>query len=183
MAAQNVCKYNKLGFCKFKDTCKTLHVNEKCENSSCDISTCSLRHPKVCKYYREYNRCKFSDRCAYVHVEKDNDLEKLKIENERILLKIWELEKVIVDNCENQNKNKALEQKLELVERKLDKFLALEKQIFDKENLVAELDNKVKEMEIRIFNLEKGTMEKEVSGGKGKKKCDKCNFETDSERG
>ena len=36
-----------------------------------------------------------------------------------------------------------------------------DKQIFDKENLVAELDNKVKEMEIRIFNLEKGTMEKE----------------------
>ena len=136
-------------------------MNEKCEN---DISACSKRHPKVCKYYREYNRCKFSDRCVYAHVVKDNDLENLKLENERILQKICELEKVIVEKCENQNKN-CLEQKLEVVERKLENFLTLEKQIFDKDNLITELDKKLKEMESRIFNLEKARNEKEVSGG------------------
>ena len=154
-------------------------MNEKCEN---DISACSQRHPKVCIYYREYNRCKFSDRCVYTHVVKDNGLEKLKIENERILQKICDLEKVIVEKCENRNNN-SLERKLEVVERKLENFLTLEKQIFDKDNLIAELDKKLKEIESRIFNLEEARIEKEVSCGKGRKKCDKCDFETDSERG
>ena len=77
----------------------------------------------------------------YAHVVQDNDLGKLKLENERILQKICDLEKVIVEKCEYQNKN-SLEQKLEIVERKLENFLTLEKQIFDKDNLIAELDKK-----------------------------------------
>ena len=38
MATQNICNFNKFGFCKFRDRCRKQHVNDKCENSSCDIS-------------------------------------------------------------------------------------------------------------------------------------------------
>ena len=67
---QNVCRYNKFGYCKHKDMCRNQHINEICENSLCDIISCNLRHPRKCKYYMEYNRCKFSP-CAYLHVEKN----------------------------------------------------------------------------------------------------------------
>ena len=43
------------------DTCRLLHVAEECENPSCDIRSCDLRHPRTCNYFRDYKRCKFSD--------------------------------------------------------------------------------------------------------------------------
>ena len=32
MAAQNVCRYFKFGFCKFLERCRFMHVNEECVN-------------------------------------------------------------------------------------------------------------------------------------------------------
>ena len=74
MATQNVCKWNKYGYCKHGEMCRKSHVKEICENSECDVSMCTFRHPKTCKYYRDYRKCKF-DPCMFLHVEKENDSE------------------------------------------------------------------------------------------------------------
>jgi len=66
MATQNVCNHNKFGYCKYKDMCRNMHVDQKCENTSCDISMCIQRHPVQCKFFRDYNRCKF-DPCKFEH--------------------------------------------------------------------------------------------------------------------
>ena len=84
MATQNVCKFNKFGYCKYKELCRNFHVNEKCQNVSCDLSMCMLRHPKLCKFFLQYKMCKF-DPCRFEHVEKESDLEKLMLENQKTL--------------------------------------------------------------------------------------------------
>ena len=89
MAAQNVCRYFKFGHCKFGDTCTKLHVKEECE----DVITCSLRHPRDCKYYRDYSRCKFSDWCSYKHIINSNSKDQTK----EILEKLNNLEKTMKD--------------------------------------------------------------------------------------
>ena len=68
-----VCSFNKFGFCKFQKNCRKMHEDNKCEILNCDIVSCVNRHPKVCKYFREYNMCKFGTFCHYVHkfIEKE----------------------------------------------------------------------------------------------------------------
>ena len=67
MATQNVCKFNKFGYCRYNKMCRNRHENKICENSSCEIFSCSERHPRECRYFREYNRCKFNP-CKFKHV-------------------------------------------------------------------------------------------------------------------
>ena len=65
---EQVCKYHLSGFCKYKSTCKNLHVTDICLNKSCNSSKiCLLRHPRMCKFYFNYGRCKFGSDCAYLH--------------------------------------------------------------------------------------------------------------------
>ena len=72
MATQNVCRYFKFGFCKYLEKCRFVHVTEICENPECDAArSCSLRHPRICKFYRDYKRCKFGEWCCFKHVEKN----------------------------------------------------------------------------------------------------------------
>jgi hypothetical protein len=66
MAAPTLCLFNKFGYCKYNETCRKHHVNEKCKDNTCDISKCKLRHPKLCKFFRNYGYCKFSP-CAFKH--------------------------------------------------------------------------------------------------------------------
>ena len=73
MAAHNVCRYYKFGHCKFADKCRFVHIHDKCENSSCDIKSCSLRHPRICKFFRDYRRCKFGEWCSFDHIENSNE--------------------------------------------------------------------------------------------------------------
>ena len=50
-----------------------------CEDGQCEIQNCDKRHPKICKYFRDYRRCKFTVGCKYKHEnnqEKINNLEK-----------------------------------------------------------------------------------------------------------
>ena len=108
MAQQNVCEYFKFGYCKFLDTCRLMHIKEKCENQSCEIKSCNLRHPRTCKFYRDYRRCKYSEWCSYEHVEN---------ENENLVERINNLEKV---NAEKDILIKALADKIKTIEEKLN---------------------------------------------------------------
>ena len=93
MAAPSVCLCNKFGYCKHKELCRKQHVNDICENVSCELSLCIWRHPKTCKYYRELGRCKF-DPCAFKHVG-NNSLDKLNEENREILYKLYVVDKAL----------------------------------------------------------------------------------------
>ena len=98
MATQIVCRYNKFGHCKYCENCKFMHIMERCENVSCEIVNCKLRHPRICNYYRDYQRCKFGEWCSFNHEvynEKDNK-ESIKVISERI----EELSKIISEKDE-----------------------------------------------------------------------------------
>ena len=83
MAQQIVCSYFKFGYCKFLEKCRLVHIIEPCRNTSGGIKTCNLRHPKVCKFYRDYRRCKFWEWCYFLHRENKIIDDKI-IEDQRV---------------------------------------------------------------------------------------------------
>lgn len=175
MATQNVCSHNKFGYCKHKQMCRNLHINVLCENQECDISTCLSRHPKACRYYRDFGRCKFNP-CAFLHIETENTiLENLKKESEAIKSKLDDVDKALeilnakeveltasIEKCHhNETKLVAMEEKVEKLEAK----------IVDNENLIQKL----------LEKFEKVTENVEVE--ESLFKCDQCDYETKSEKG
>ena len=82
--------------------------------SSCDISSCNLRHPSPCNFFRDYKRCKFSDWCSYKHIESDNSS---KVSYKEILEKVETLSAAI---SEKEEKIKKLAEKIELLENKMN---------------------------------------------------------------
>ena len=110
----SICKYNKFGFCKFLTSCRNYHVNEKCQEISCENRTCLKRHPKICKYFELYNRCKFGEYCAFEH--RENPLLK---EINKLNIKCGTLEGDLNDKLNEvfdlRKKVEALEQVLEEV--------------------------------------------------------------------
>ena len=161
MAAQNVSKYFKFGYCKHRELCRRQHVNTLCENDECEISMCTFRHPKVCKYYRDYGYCKF-DPCMFRHVdkEKDPEIEKLKQENESIKKQIANLETTINDfNTKILEKEDFIE-KLVDVEKKLERVLKIEKDFCDKSSSMETLVRKIDALEDKL--CEKDNMIKDL---------------------
>ena len=45
MNFENLCRYNKFGYCKFEQTCRLNHFDEICEIPHCEIQLCEKRHP------------------------------------------------------------------------------------------------------------------------------------------
>ena len=194
MAAQNVCRYFKFGFCKFTDRCRFQHVEEICGNLSCEIKRCNLRHPKVCKFFRDYNRCKFGEWCCFKHITNNTEIDA--ISTETIRKEIEALQKIINDKDEVINqlseKIKVIEDKLfsvEIIEKEDESFKCKEcefvgknvkglnihmKRIHgpcnsseDKEETF--IDDKINEMEKRIYKLEKRRL--------GSDFCEFCDLE------
>ena len=97
MATENVCLFNKFGFCKFLDRCKYRHEQRICENGNCEIEKCSLRHPKNCRYWKEFRMCKFGDYCFFNHKINDDENDEIKTYKDRI----DDLEKVLRANTED----------------------------------------------------------------------------------
>ena len=81
MAAVNVCNFFKYGFCKYLDKCKHKHEKTECEKEACEIKTCSFRHPKACRYFKEFRRCKFGDYCFYSHDKNGEESEVAELRN------------------------------------------------------------------------------------------------------
>ena len=143
MATQNICFFDKYGFCKNLENCRNYHENKKCEKLNCEIRDCQLRHPKICKFFRDYGFCKFSEWCRFSH-------------------------EVVKDASENDSEVKKLEEKLNTVEIELkknsEKVLKLESEIKDmhlklseKEQNVSKINKKynvLKEKLTLLFDLE-----------------------------
>ena len=103
-----------------------------CDYSSCEFSKCIQRHPKKCIWYNKYKRCKF-DPCKFSH---EDDLEKLRVDSQKALHKIGEIEKILEEKD-------TLEDKIKDFESKIDE-LGLE--IKRLEAVVVEKDNVLKEV-------------------------------------
>ena len=137
---QNVCIFNKYGYCKFKNTCRKQHIQEKCSNEKCEILKCSFRHPKICRYFRDFRNCKFGEWCSFRHEIKVNkDIEDMKkaldAKIETYETKLKTLETCLAEKNLNISQ---LEEKLKNLETKIEKTLKLHG---DKIN---DLDNKLK---------------------------------------
>ena len=174
MAQQNVCRFYKFGFCKYKDNCRNMHIHEKCDDRSCKIKNCSLRHPRKCSFYRDYKRCKYSEWCQYDHV--DNEVDSLTNQFEENKRKITELEKHI------QNKEQDIEnlvKRIEIIQTEIrvefkTKLDILEKNILDKDKTFEELVKKVKNLEKTII------VEKPPTDKPNVLVCEFCKFEAKS---
>ena len=87
---EEVCLYQKYGFCKYKERCTKRHLDEECQYlGKCKSKKiCHKRHPKPCKSYAQQTNCSFGDKCEYSHEEKDKLPEEVKLKD-----RIAELEK------------------------------------------------------------------------------------------
>ena len=153
MATQNICFFNKYGFCKYSEKCRRYHENTICEKSQCEIRECHQRHPKECKFFRDFGFCKYSEWCKYSH----NFHENYHVKKENV---------------------KKIEDKLDIVETELqkknDKVLKLEEKIKDihlkmseKDQTISKINKKLnvlKEKVTLLFDLESkyDTLEKIV---------------------
>jgi hypothetical protein len=140
---QNVCHYNKFGYCKHKEACRKQHIFELCENPSCDLKTCILRHPRNCKWHRELGRCKF-DPCPFKH--EGNSFENYRKENEEIKPKLAEVDRSL----------KALEEKEIQTNATIEKLKMINEQSENQNSMYENVMERLNEMEgkdIQINNL------------------------------
>ena len=86
MATKKICKFEKYGFCRSKESCKDYHPVEICQRQVCNIGRCDKRHPQPCRYFRS-GSCRFKESCKYEHKEHVNTNELLqrmdKLEDEK----------------------------------------------------------------------------------------------------
>ena len=185
MAAHNICFYNKYGFCKYLETCRKHHENKKCDKINCEIRECHLRHPKVCKFFRDLGFCKFSEWCKFSHnIDKPNSIKNDKIKKleekvktvedalEKNSEKIHELNSLKNDEIKKfEDKLKSVEDALEKNSEKIQKFEAeikdMEVKITNKDQTLSKINKKynlLKEKVTLVFDLEGkvDTLEKHV---------------------
>ena len=131
MAQQNVCEFFKFGFCKFKSMCRKQHISEKFSKNECDTKSCSLRHPRICRYYRDIGFCKFGEWCLFKHEGVSKGLKEVKEISERMKnvekqiveksLLIEALDKTVKESLES-NKSENLEQFAKDMQNKVERF-------------------------------------------------------------
>ena len=142
MAAPTLCLYNKFGYCKFSERCRKHHVNEICENTSCSISECRQRHPKICRYFDNYGRCKFFP-CAFKHETRNSII----VNEERTFSENYKF-------IENEIKEKS-----RMIDELSTKICSLETKISDLENKIGTLstiEEKIKEFDERFVKICEG---------------------------
>ena len=204
-----VCHFQKFGYCKFQERCKRKHFTQVCDSlSRCkDKDKCQKRHPKNCKRFASETGCRHKEGCAYSHnvpnqFDEDNEV------NE----KVSRLEKM-VDELTKKVFNQETEKVKELdkiVKVLVRKVLSLESDITEmKKNKIAsegiegEVVNKttegavIKENKIHVksdlsdencFNPSSCSSPK-VKSDKTKKvekkeeffKCEKCDYKVKKE--
>ena len=151
MAAQNVCFYNKYGFCKYLERCRKYHETEVCEKTNCGIRECSLRHPRVCKFFRDLGFCKFSEWCKFSHKLNKNNA----VKNDE-LNKLEDRLKAVEFELENKNaKLLKLENEIKDVYVKVSEKDQTISKINKKLNVLNEKMMSIVNFETRFENLEK----------------------------
>ena len=165
---QAICFKNKFGYCRYSDSCRFKHVTIVCDDGQCQIQNCEKRHPKICRYYRDYRRCKFTIGCKYKHENPYDFFHKLE----------KEIDKIKKNNPINAKEShiKLLEDKLETLEKKIE----IQQKDFDNQRK----DMKAKKshihgLEIRLDELEKKNLKLDQDCFK----CPECEFVSKSKNG
>ena len=136
-----VCKFNKSGYCKFRDSCLKRHENAVCIEENCN-GKCIRRHPKLCRYFAQHNYCKFGNLCKYKHEEDTSkDFEE----------RIGHLEEAL---------SKSLAE-IEILKRKLQTLetTQVDQAKLDGSNSNKEVENNMKDGEVQTEKDKNGTCE------------------------
>ena len=182
MTQTKICFKNKFGFCKYNERCSYQHVSTVCEDDKCDVYKCEKRHPRICRYYRDFKWCKFTVGCKFKHENQHEILEKLEKKIKEI--KCDHKEEEVAKIAENY------ERKLESIEIKLENQ---RKEIEEKDTKIASLEIRLHELEKKFVNekkakerklidLENSIKSKSEKQTKDNFKCEHCDYETSSER-
>ena len=150
------CKFNMVGFCKFRGECSYKHILENCTDEKCKRQKCQKRHPRKCRFFFLKGFCKFENDCEYSHKpfasnaiqEVRSKIEANKMENVELLVKNKNLE----INLQNKKKEvEALKEEVNLVKVKL---LKLEREHSDtkeiNELLISDVENVNERLELII---------------------------------
>ena len=150
---KNVCKRNKFGYCFFGDKCRNLHVNVICVVKNCDMIVCEKRHPRSCKFYRDYGRCKFVDFCKYNHNDppQDKSAKQFEIKMTHIEILVSEKEKEISKICQELSENKENLKELGEIVAKQEKVIKDLIENLENEKRIKEKD---KAVEIETIKLD-----------------------------
>ena len=187
-----VCQYDKFGFCRFKESCKRKHYSEVCENlSMCiNIKKCPKRHPKMCRRFNTDNICRFKEECAYSHkrINANEDVNGLKDKVDKLEKMVKELtKKVEIHNLEQ------MEKVLHALTRKV---LSQEKEIEAMKNNIKTNKNEVnenclqKESSFNISDIKHSSSTPKVLKDKGETEtseedmlnCKECNYKCKKEQ-
>ena len=148
-----------------------------------ELALCEKRHPKICKFYRDYKRCKFTVGCMYKH---ENQMELFeKIEKK--------LEKIKCNHSDNEIRK--ISEDVEGKYKKMESIIETQrKQIAENNTKIASLELRAEELEKKFLNekkskdkkikdLENMVKSKSEKAMKDNFKCEYCDFQTPSERG
>ena len=143
------------------------------------VTSFSDRHPRICKWFQEYNRCKFTTFCHFKHVKIDS-IENLMVKIEENTNKLSELDKKL-EQIEKEEIviQKKLEAHEDQIEKKLKAFenrlVEMSKQMEEKNNKITALENILKKTSDKLENTKKA---KDI-----KFKCNMCDFQSGSQSG
>jgi DNA repair exonuclease SbcCD ATPase subunit len=115
---------------------------------------CRFRHPRICKFYKQYRRCKF-DPCAFLHVNTENNLENLVNDNNAINEKLKEVEESLNELNTKEYETLNIIEKLKNVETKLDHFHDVGKELSARDTIIEGQQTKITELEKRLVKVEK----------------------------
>ena len=113
-----MCRKYKYGYCQYGDNCRYNHVDEICNDKTCAVFACEKRHPKICNFYREFQRCKFTTFCKYKH-EKQNNVNENSERIDQLEIKLKELEKI---NQKSEKKNEIEAVEMDFDDKKILKL-------------------------------------------------------------
>ena len=174
MTNENICKWEKFGYCRKKNDCPDYHPIEVCNEEVCNESKCHKRYPQPCRFFRT-GTCKFGESCKYDHKQqiKNKELrETMKILERNDKEHIERIKKLETKDKENVDKINNLE-----IENKRIRDLNLQ-QADSILNLHQRLNHLEKEYVIILRNqIEerkegKGTLDEELKLDRGTLVCD-----------
>ena len=188
---EEVCLYQKYGFCKYKEMCSKRHLDQECKDLN-DCKTkkiCDKRHPKICKRYVLEKSCVFGDKCEYLHKENEMETDQIKTKE-----RVDKLEQIVKDKISEEKKMKHAIQELEKVLKAMSrKVIHLEEQVVkmkedSKENKKNELKEPFETASDFLNSTPVSANEKpsvvETKSKESKKykfKCEKCEYKCQKE--
>ena len=159
---------------------------------------CNRRHPRECRYFKNYKRCKF-DPCKFSHIDKvSQNLNQIRKIKDNIDVKIAEIDDKIkklndqIKTIENQQKENYPAEN-DFIERIENKFVLLESNLEVLKKYVSEKDSYIISLEEKLSKVEEANIEQKLKivkvisdsslSAKNIFKCRNCDFETNSEKG